>query len=272
MNVQKSSKKYLQLSRTVLMDVVTQFKEAEISLSASSLAYTTILSIIPLLAVSFSVFKAFGGLDQLYGALEPFIFENLAEGSDEETLGLIRQFIGNIHAGALGATGFIGLIFTSMSMLFSVEKTLNRVWKAKSNRSWFSRISTYWLFITLGPLALSFAVGVGTSQQLSITQMLPSGTGLFILLVGLFFSLYRFVPEKTVNNRAALLAALWTAAGWMIAKAAYSIYVKKVLTYSKIYGSLGAIPIFLLWIYLGWLVILTGAALSAALQRRFENV
>ena len=266
------SKTYHLTIQAILKDTHKQFQEAEISLVASSLAYTTLLSVIPLLAVSFSVFKAFGGLEQLYGTLEPFIFENLAEGSDEQTITMIRQFVGNIHAGALGATGFIGLIFTSMSMLFSVEKTLNRVWKVKSTRKWFERVSTYWLFITLGPLALSFVLGVMTSQQVPLTAVLPNGTGLLIMLIGVFFALYKFVPERKVNIGPALFAAIWTSIGWMTAKFIYSIYVKQVLTYSKIYGSLGAIPIFMLWIYLGWLVILTGAALSSALQRKLENV
>ena len=254
-----------------MYDVGRQFNDAEISMAASSLAYTTLLSVIPLLAVSFSVFKAFGGLEHLYSAVEPFIFENLAEGSDEQTLGVIRGFIENIHAGALGATGFVGLIFTSMSMLFSVEKTLNRVWKAKPTRTWFQRISSYWLFITVGPLALSLIVGLATSQKVSVAALLPSGTGLFILLVAGFFGLYKWVPERVVYPRPALIAAVWTALGWMTAKVIYGFYVRHVVTYSKIYGSLGAVPIFILWIYLAWIVILTGAALSAALQRRMEN-
>ncbi len=256
----------------LLMETVEEVKTADLSLAASSLAYTSLLSVIPLVAVSLSIFKAFGGLDQLYKTVEPFIFENLAEGSDEQTLNALRQFIGNIHAGALGTTGLIGLILTCMSMLASIEKTINRIWKTKIQRSLFQRVASYWLFITLGPLGLSFAIGVATSQTMSFTSFLPSGWILFPILIFVFFGMYRWIPHRVVHWRPALIAALATAASWILAKAGYSYYVRHVVTYNKIYGSLGAIPIFILWIYVAWLVVLAGAAFSFVLQRRFENV
>lgn len=256
--------------RSVLKDVITVMKEAELPLTASSLAYTTILSIIPLIAVSFSIFKMFGGMEKLYGTLEPFIFENLAEGSDEKTLETIRSFVSNIHAGTLGITGFIGLIITSMTMLASVEKSVNRVWKVPESRPLFQRIQTYWMFITLGPLALAVALGGATTLNVSVKQILPSGVVLFPILVCVFFGMYKYIPHRRVYWQPALIASLTTSITWLVAKAAYSFYVKKVVAYDKIYGSLGAIPILLVWIYVAWLVILAGAALSAALQRRVE--
>lgn len=257
--------------KSVLKDTVRDFKEAEITLSASSLAYTTILSIIPLIAVSFSIFKAFGGMDRLYSTIEPFIFENLAEGSDEKTLEMLRSFVSNIHAGTLGASGFIGLLITSMSMLNSVEKSFSRVWKSPVTRSVFQRIATYWFFITLGPIALSLTVGFATSSELPIASVLPSGLGIFFILLGVFYGMYKYIPSRVVHWRPALTASFVTSLSWLMAKALYGLYVKKVVTYSKIYGSLGAIPIFLLWIYVGWIVILGGASLSHSLQRRFEK-
>lgn len=247
-------------------DTLSLFKTAEISTAASSLAYTTILSIIPLLAVSFSVFKAFGGLDTLLGTLEPIIFENLAEGSDEKTLELIRSFIGNIHTGALGISGMIGLLITSMSMLNSVEKSINRIWKTAIPRSFFRRISGYWFFLTLGPLALSFVIGLATSLDVPLSKFLPSGIPFLFILLGIFYGIYRYVPHQKVSWKAALIGAIGTSLVWMMAKMAYGVYVKKVVTYDKIYGSLGAIPILLVWIYVAWLVVLTGAAFSCCLQ------
>lgn len=256
-----------------IFETVEEVKSADLSLAASSLAYTSLLSVIPLIAVSLSIFKAFGGLDQLYKTVEPFIFENLAEGSDEQTLTALRQFIGNIHAGALGTTGLIGLILTCMSMLASIEKTINRIWKTKIQRSLFQRVASYWLFITLGPLGLSFAIGIASSSQtMSFTSFLPSGWILFPILVGVFFGMYRWIPHRIVHWRPALIAAAVTATSWIFAKAGYSYYIRHVVTYNKIYGSLGAIPIFILWIYVAWLVVLAGAAFSFVLQRRFENV
>ena len=252
--------------KDTLLDTVKKVREAEIPIAASSLAYTTILSAIPVLAVSFSIFKAFGGLDNLYGAIEPFVFENLAEGSDEKTLEMIRSFVGNIHAGTLGIGGMVGLLFTSMSMLSSVEKSINKIWKAPLNRGLFQRMTIYWFFITLGPLALAVAVGAATSLDVPLSKVFPTGTPFFFILVGLFYGMYRYIPHCRVYWRAALVSAVGTSLMWVVAKIGYGIYVRKVVAYDRIYGSLGAIPILLVWIYVAWLVILTGAAFTASLQ------
>jgi membrane protein len=257
------------VARDTLEDTIRKIRESEATTAASALAYTTILSIIPLLAVSFSIFKAFGGLDKLYGIIEPFIFENLAEGSDEKTLTMLRSFVGNIHAGTLGAGGMIALLFTSMSMLASVEKAINKVWQARIRKSLFQRVTLYWFFITLGPLALSLAIGFASALDVPLKKVLPSGIPFFFILVGLFYGMYKYVPHRRVHWKAAMISAMLTACSWVLAKAVYGIYVKKVLAYNRIYGSLGAIPIFLLWVYVAWLVILCGSAFSASLQAHF---
>jgi membrane protein len=257
--------------KTVLKDTATRIQNTGVSQAASALAYTSILSIIPLLAVSFSVFKAFGGLEKLYAIIEPFIFENLAEGSDEKTLETVRSFIGNIHAGTLGLGGLIGLLFTSMSMLYSVETSINDVWGAKVRRRLFTRVTLYWFFITVGPLALSVIVGIATALDMPLSKVLPSGTPFLLISVGFFYAIYKYVPHRIVHWKAALIAAGVTTLTWGIARFGYSIYIQKVVSYDKIYGSLGAIPIFILWIYVAWLVILSGAALSASIHPYFEE-
>jgi len=254
--------------KDVLRMTVDQMRHAQLFLVASSLAYTTILSIVPLLAVSFAIFNAFGGLEKLYKIIEPMIVSNLAHGSSQEAIEMIQSFIDNTHSGALGLGGLIGLIFTSMSMLSSAENAINRVWQVKTRRSLLSRIYSYWFFITLGPLAFSVAVGVATSTSLPLSFLFPSGTGLFLMTVGLFFIVYQWVPHTRVNPLFSLTSAAITAALWNLARQGYYLYTKHVMTYSKIYGSLGAIPIILLWIYIVWVLILGGAALAAALQRR----
>jgi membrane protein len=257
--------------KDTFVDTYKLVRESEIPVAASSLAYTTILSVIPLIAVSFSIFKAFGGLDNLYATIEPFIFENLAEGSDEKTLNTIKSFIGNIHARSLGVGGLVGLLATSMSMLSSVEKSINKIWKTPMNRGIFQRVTIYWFFITLGPLALAVAIGAATSLDLPLSKILPSGTPFFFILVALFYGMYRYIPHRRVYWRAALISAFGTSLIWLLAKVAYGIYVRKIVTYDRIYGSLGAIPIFLVWVYLAWLVVLTGAAFSATLQSRYPE-
>ena len=106
-------------SKVVFKDTLQNMKQAQLLQVASSLSYTTILSLIPLLAVSFAIFQAFGGLKTLNDTIEPFILSNLAEGVSDEVIAKIQGFINNAHASALGIGGLIGLIFTSMSMLLA---------------------------------------------------------------------------------------------------------------------------------------------------------
>jgi membrane protein len=245
-------------------------KRAQLLLVASSLAYTTILSIIPMMAVSFAIFKAFGGMEKLYQTIEPFILQNLAEGSSTEVIAALRRFVDNTHASAIGITGFVGLIFTSMSMLNSIESAINRVWGAPARRRIFQRIATYWLFITLGPLAASVAVGIASGSSFPLPNLVPSGTGVFLLTILFFTAVFRWVPNTDVHWPYAVFSGIQTAVLLALARAAYGLYTSRVVSYNKIYGSLGAVPILLLWIYIVWAIILTGAAVSAALQHRLE--
>jgi membrane protein len=262
-----------ELVTEVPREVVKEVDRTQLLMVASSLAYTTILSIIPLLAVSFAIFQAFGGLDKLHDTLEPFILSNLAEGSSAEAMGKIREFIDNAHGGALGVGGFIGLVFTSMSMLSSVENAINRLWAAPRTRSLFHRIATYWLVITMGPLAAAVAVGAASSSsKFPLTRLLPSGTGLFVLTIALLSAVYKWVPHCKVRWKYAFIAGGSAAVLFNLAQAGFRLYTARVLSYSKIYGSLGAVPILLLWIYIVWVVILGGAAFSAALQKRATHV
>jgi membrane protein len=256
----------------VFRDTFAQMQEAQLLTVASSLAYTTLLSIIPVLAVSFAIFKAFGGVQKLYDVLEPLVLSHLAEGSGEDLVQILHSFIDKIHTGAVGLGGLIGLIITTMSMLFSAEKAINGVWKTPFNqRSVFHRVAAYWLFITLGPLGVAVAVGVATSANFPLWKYLPSGTGLFLLTIFFFFLLYKYVPETKVKWQYALISGSITAVFWNVARMGYAIYTKQLVTYHAVYGSLAAVPILMIWVYIMWIIVLTGASLTAALQKRAES-
>jgi len=256
------------LWKEIAKTISTEVEQAQIFLTAGSLAYTTILSMVPLLAVSFAIFQAFGGMEKLYSTLQPFILSNLSEGANEKAIEQLQSFVSNANASTLGIGGLIALLFTSFSMLSSVEKAINRVWGTKIERSLFQRISTYWLFITLGPLGAAVLIGFATTAKLPMGTYLPGGTGLFILSVGFFFALYKFIPSCRVHWRYALISGAYTSAILGLAKIGFNIYVRRVVSYDRVYGSLGAIPIILLWIYILWVITLSGAALTASLQKR----
>ncbi len=256
-------------ARELAVDMSRMMTGTHLLTQAASLAYTTILSIIPALAVSFATFKAFGGMEKVYATIEPLIMQNLAEGSDD-AIGAIRGFIANVHTGAIGMSGFLGLVVTSMAMLYSIEKAVNQIWRVSMRRNWVQRIAYYWLFITMGPVALAVAVGAATSAAVPFKDIIPTGAGFFVSTTIIFTLVFKIVPHRPVHWKPALAAASLTAAGWSIARVTYSIYTREILAYNKIYGSLGAVPILLLWIYIIWVIVLSGAAMSAALQKRFE--
>ncbi|MBI5883273.1 MAG: YihY family inner membrane protein [Elusimicrobia bacterium] len=260
--------------RVLLKDVAKQVSGTNMFTEAASLAYTTILSIIPALAVSFATFKAFGGVEKIYSAIEPMIIKNLAEGSEEAVILAIRGFINNVHTGAIGITGFIGLIVTSMLMFYSIECAINNIWRAPMRRGglWIvRRVAYYWFFITMGPLAVAVSVGAGTSMNIPFSRLLPGGTGFFFGASLFFFVVFKLVPNRHVHWQAAFIAAVVTGAGWTVARVSYGIYTREALTYSKIYGSLGAVPILLVWIYIIWVIVLTGAAVAAVLQKMIDE-
>ena len=152
----------------------------------------------------------------------------------------------------------------------SAESAIHRVWRAENKRPLFHRIAAYWLFITLGPVAAAFAVGIATSQNIPFSRILPGGTFLFLLTIGMFFLIYKWVPNRKVYWKPALLGALLTSVVWNFARLLYQLYAQKAVSYNAIYGSLSAVPLLLLWIYILWLIILTGASLTAALQKRID--
>lgn len=260
----------LRLGR-VGLDTWTRMQAAQLWMTAASLAYITILSVVPLMAVSFAVFQAFGGLQKLYTELEPVLLSNLAEGTKDQVLVYLERFIRNTHTATVGVGGFLGLVFTSMSMLANIESAFNRVWGAKKARPLFQRVSTYWLFITLGPMALSIGVGIATSSGGSaITRLVPHATAMFAIWVVALWAVYGLVPNCRVDWKFSLLSAVITSALFDLSRLGFNLYIKSFSTYNRIYGSVAAVPILLFWIYIVWVILLTGAALDAALQGRLE--
>ncbi len=258
-------------AKQIIRDTQFVINDAQLFITASSLAYTTILSIIPVLALSFVIFRAFGGLEKLYDTLEPFILSNLSQGTSEDVILRLRGFINNVSVGTIGAGGFIGLVATSMSLMLSIENSFNRIWKTANTRTWFHRIASYWLFITLGPLAMSIGLGIATSTKLPLSKLLPSWSGAFSLAACLLTLIYKFVPNTKVQWKFAFISGFWTAVIWNLTRVGYDLYVDRFASYNKIYGSLAAVPILLFWIYLIWLMVLAGAALTATLQKRLDS-
>jgi membrane protein len=253
------------------------FIENLVKLQAMALAFKTLLSLAPLLAVIFSLLKAFG----VHNRMEPALLEALAplgEKGTELTTHLIG-FVDRMKAGALGSVGLVTLLVTVMSLMGTIEKAFNHIWGVKAPRKLSRKFSDYLSVIVVGPVLVFTAVTLTASLQSHafVRQFLalePFGTAIlgalrlvpYFTLWGAFAFFYLFVPNTRVKLKSALIgsfvaALLWQSVGWAFAR-----FVASSTQYYAIYSSFAVLLLFLLWLHVGWLIILLGAEVTYAHQ------
>ncbi len=239
---------------------------------AQSLSFTTVLTLVPLLAVSLSVFHWLGGLEGLLKKqIEPFIFKNLVESSGVEFNKYLLRSITRIHSGAIGITGVIGLFVSSTKLFNDMEKAIQRVWLVTAKRALWKRLVVYWTVMFVGPLVLAGLLGVVGSKDLGLIKLFPSELVAAVFALLSLYAIYRWVPARTVEFRPAFAAALLATVGLALAQEFYASAMRGLFRFSKVYGSLAGIPLFLLWIFLLWWIILLGATITAVLQERLDG-
>ncbi|MBM3117545.1 YihY family inner membrane protein [Jeongeupia naejangsanensis] len=233
--------------------------------TAGSLAYTTMLAIVPLFTIALTLFSAFPMFSSYSGRFRAFILSNLIPDTAGRVVGTyMRQFSDN--AEKLTALGMVALAITALLLVFTIEKTLNEIWGVQKPRRLLSRTLIYWAALTLGPLVLGVS--------LSLTSWISHGLGttwLFVIApVALSFAslalLYLAVPNCYVPRAHALTAAAVTTVLLELMKKLFALYIQQIGAYKLLYGAFAAFPIFLLWLYLCWVIVLGGAVLSASLS------
>ena len=190
----------------------------------------------------------------------------------------IHEFIRNTRSSTLGITGTLALIFTAISMLGTIETTFNDIWGVARGRSWFMRVVVYWSVISLAPMLLALAIGLATgphwrSAQRIVTSMPLIGTLIFrllpvVLLILALAAFYRSMPNTKVHWSAALAGGALAGTLWHLNSAVSVLYVSRVVSSSRIYGSLGLVPVFMIGLYLFWWILLFGAQVAYAFQNR----
>ncbi len=249
-----------------------------LSLRAMSLVYTTMLSIVPLLALSFSVLKGLG----VHKKLEPLLFkffEPLGERGAELTEQVIG-FVDNVKGSVLGSVGLLFLIWIVFSMVQKVEDSFNYVWQVEKPRSLARRFSEYISVILIGPVVMVFALGMIASinntalvQKLAAiepfgrTLILAGNLAPYFLIVLLFSFVYTFVPNTSVRIRAALGGGLIAGVLWAFTGAVFASFVASSSSRAAIYSGFAIVLVALIWLYLSWLILLLGAQVSFYLQR-----
>ena len=267
------------LSRFVYLMFV-DLADGQLNLRAMSLVFTTIISFVPLIAVSFSVLKAFG----VHNQIEPFllnIFAGLGERAPEIANNVIA-FVDNVKVGLLGTLGIALLFYSVLSLLKKVEEAFNYTWRIKRTRSFAERFSNYLSVLMVGPVLVFAAMGLTASLvNNAVTQSLsgiePFGTVIgfvsklvpYLLIIAAFTFVYIFVPNTKVRLVPALTGGLaagimWQSVGWL-----YALVVAQSTTQTAIYASFAIIFFFMTWLYLSWLILLVGS--SVAFYRQYPE-
>lgn len=249
------------------------FGEVRCFESAAMLSYTTLLAIVPLMAVVIGVISAFPVFDYGINQLQDFIFENFVPAAGDVVREYLDQFVA--RSAGLTSTGTAFLIVTAILMMATIEKSLNRIWRVKEPRRFSTRLLIYWGVLTLGPLLIGASLGL--SSYLAVlpslapefarnwAQALLLGLTPFVITLLAFTLIFIIVPNRRVQWNHALVGALVSSILFELSKRGFVFYISNFPTYERLYGALATMPIFLIWIYLSWVVILLGASVTAAL-------
>lgn len=247
--------------------------EARLPQVASSLTFTTVLSVVPVLTVAFALLAAFPMFRDFRAVIEGFLYKNLIPGSFSNSVsGYIGQF--SRSARGLTAAGLGGLIVTSVLTMLTVENALNEIWRVRQRRRLAQRVIVFWAVLTFGPVLIGASLSISSyliSISAGLTGGMSFGAGLIVsaapvALSALAFAfVYMAVPNAFVDWRDALAAGLVAAVAFEFAKRGFGYFITHFPTYTAVYGTFAALPIFLLWIYLSWLVTLLGAVIAANL-------
>ncbi len=248
-----------------------RFREDSLGVTAGSLTFTTTIALVPLFTVMLALFSAFPVFSRFRKVLEQQVIQGLVPDAIAKPVLLsLTKFAAK--ASQIGGVGLLALGLTAMALMLTIDHTLNRIWRVRKARPIAQRVLVYWAALTLGPLMLGASLSL-TSYVLSasrgLVNELPGGMELALSLVvfGLqtagFASLYKFVPNTFVRWEHAWAGAMAASLGLQLAQEVLALYLSKVPVYATIYGAFAAVPIFLVWLYVSWLIVLMGAVIAA---------
>ncbi|CAE6743623.1 YihY family inner membrane protein [Paraburkholderia nemoris] len=242
---------------------------------AGSLTFTTMLSLVPLATVAFALFTAFPIFSSFQMSLQIFLADHLMPAQlNSQIFDYLNQFASK--AKGLTTIGMIFLFVTAVMTMMTVESAFNVIWRVRKARPIAQRILVYWAIITLGPILIGVSLSISSylftrSMAVTAVQHIPSVidwalTGAALPLTALAFTmLYVFLPNCRVEWRDAVIGGITAAIAFELAKRGFGYYVRRIPTYTAVYGAFAAVPLFLLWMYLCWFIALAGAMIASAL-------
>lgn len=250
-----------------------QFREIRILLYASSLSYTTLLSLVPMITVVLAILSAFPVFENILTDIEAFIFNNFLPASREVIQQYVLEFAKN--ASKMTAVGIAVLILVALLLINSIDNAINAIWQTKRKRPIIIQFSIYWTVLTLGPILMSVSItltsyiislAAATGGSLSFIKTRLLAILPFMASVLTFLLIYMLVPHRSVPIRHAVWGAVTAAILFELTKKGFVLYITHFPSYQAIYGALAVVPILFIWVYLSWVVVLVGALITASMN------
>ncbi|WP_331774172.1 YihY family inner membrane protein [Sulfurospirillum sp. 1612] len=257
-----------------LWKTLKKMEDKELAHYASSLSFHTILSLIPILLISFSIFTKMPSFKEQYGKIQAFIFNSMIPTQQDTITQYLNKFMEN--TGSMGTVGLIFVLYVSIMFFFDYEKIVSSIFKVKTRTLWES-LTTYWTMITLMPLGLAisfyfskvaqdFLSKSSYTDSINIYAIFP-----YFIIWFLFFIMYIISSNVKVNKKMVIIASFVASLVWYISKSLFVFYVTYNQTYLSIYGSFSIVMFFFLWIYFSWLIYLYGMKLYCVLNEEYAQ-
>lgn len=250
-----------------------RFRQDDCQQRAAALTFTSLLAMVPLLAVSFAIFAAFPAYESLKGEVQGYLFKNFIPSVGDEVLGYLEQF--TAQTGRLTAVGIVFLALSAVMLLLTISTAMNKIWQTKQTRGLLSRLLVFWAVLTLAPMLFGASISMSsylfaiarTSSVESVTGDLTRFAAVipFLLQAMGLTVLYLVMPNYPVRRSDAFVGGLVAGVLLDVLKRGFGIYVTSFPTYETIYGAMATVPIFLIWVYLSWMVVLFGAEVAAGM-------
>jgi len=248
----------------VIVRAFEEFLNDKCLLRASALAYASLLALVPVTAIFFFILTKLDAFSAIQLKVEDILFRNLIPTRTDVIREYLIQYTQNVML--LGVFGLIALFVTAVFLFNSIEHSINDIWQAKQRRPFLSKFTSFWTVLTAVPVLLIISLLLAANLKVKDIDIFELKFLTYLLNWVAFWFAYQFIPYTRVRISAALVGAVVGGTLWELAKGAFNWYITNMTAFDKVYGSLGAVPVFLLWIYLTWLIVLFGAEVAYAVQ------
>ena len=258
-----------------------RFHEERCLQLASSLTYTTLLALVPLITVALAIATAFPVFGEWTGQLDGWLAKNVLP---RQISGAITNYVGQFSAAAakLTAVGIVVLAMTAVMLMLTIDRGLNQIFRVSRPRPLVQRLLMYWAVLTLGPVLIGASISMtsylvsaslGYAKELPLLRFEILRVAPFLLTSAAITLIFLIVPNRRVRLRHALIGGVTAGIAFELMQRGFALYIARFPTYTLVYGAFAAIPIFLVWLYLSWVVVLIGATVAAMLPgyRRAER-